>query len=101
MCYQGFSTAFSGKCIVIVVSPLTSNMEEQCAFMKKAGIKAVMLGSNEEDNQAVLKQEVEYVFASPELLLGDAAWRSMIKSAAKQMLIKLFAIDEAHLILQW
>jgi len=31
LCYQGFSTVFEGKCIVIVVSPLNSIMEEQCA----------------------------------------------------------------------
>ena len=103
LCYLGFTTAMDKveKSVVIVVSPLLEIMKEQCEYMKKAGITAAILGKDEDDDEAMLACDVQYVFASPEHLLGDAKWRTMIKSAGDNGYLNLFVIDEAHLILQW
>ena len=96
MCYQGFSTAFDGKTMVIVVSPLNSIMEEQCASLNAIGIKSLILGK-----VAAIEEDVDYIFSSPELLLGNTETRAKLRTLSADGKIGLLAIDEAHLVLQW
>ena len=48
-----------------------------------------------------MDMEVVYLFASPELLLGNSDQRLMLPTQAAAGRIAMIPIDEAHLILQW
>jgi hypothetical protein len=52
-------------------------MEEQVNMLNSLGIKAVMLGKNYVmDSKARTTAEFQYVYASPEILLGRNEWRT-------------------------
>ena len=92
MCYQGFSTALNcqtSKCQIFVISPLCAIQEEQCQYLKGVGISAAILGKKDEETPAIMDGDMQYVFASPEQLLGEEKWRSMVRSAAGKGYLRL------------
>ena len=100
MCYLGFSTALTKEdCIALVVSPLLSSMEEQVTYLKNLGIAAVLQGKCTKDDSRAKEGAFVYMYASPELLLATAEWRSVLKTFCEK--IKLLVVDKAHLVTLW
>ena len=102
ICYEAFTTALNSKeAIVIVVSPLIAIMEEQVKHLNSLGITAVMLAKDKKEEMDAKTGKFQYIFGSPEILLGRDDWRSTLKTKLFQNRIKLIAIDEAHLVIKW
>jgi superfamily II DNA helicase RecQ len=76
-------------------------MEEQVAYLNSLGTTAVMLGKDSRLDDEAKAAIFQYTYASPEILLGLEVWRNILKSAAYQDKVKLLAVDEAHLVIQW
>ncbi|PZQ77130.1 MAG: recombinase RecQ [Variovorax paradoxus] len=100
LCYQLPSMLLGGP--VLVVSPLIALMDDQCAKLQEAGVRAVALHSHRsaEDIEAALEAidagAVRLVYCTPERL-GQAAVVERLRRAR----VSLFAVDEAHCIVQW
>jgi len=85
----------------VVVSPLIALQDDQLAHLRAAGLKAVLLNSQQaagERAQALLASCAAgtFVFLSPEQLANPEA-----RAALQRARPGLFAVDEAHLISQW
>jgi len=100
LCYQ--VPALFGAGLTLVVSPLISLMQDQVGALQRRGIAAAYLNSQLDVAQrrtvehAVLAGQVSLLYCAPERLgslvrlLGAAAVR-----------VALFAVDEAHCIVEW
>ena len=110
--------------IVIVVSPLSSIIEDQISVLSEMGVKVSMLpnswfeskhsgdltslfptkkDNNHKENSfrsCFLQPEFSILFAHPESLLSENG-RKLLKSAEFQARVVACAIDEAHCIETW
>lgn len=99
ICYQLPALLREGT--AVVVSPLISLMKDQVEALCANGISAGALNSsNDETENAALRRacmegRLKLLYISPEKLLAEANY------LLRDMHISLFAIDEAHCILQW
>jgi len=85
----------------VVVSPLISLQDDQLAHLRSAGLRAMVLNSQQTagERAAALLASCDsgtFVFLSPEQL-ANAQTRQTLRRAGPG----LFAVDEAHLISQW
>jgi ATP-dependent DNA helicase RecQ len=85
----------------IVVSPLIALQDDQLAHLKSAGLKAVVLNSQQRGGAraAALLASCDsdtFIFLSPEQLTNAQTLETL-----KRAKPGLFAVDEAHLISQW
>lgn len=100
LCYQ--APAVLKQTTTVVISPLIALMKDQVDSLRSNGIPAVQLNSAlpqaeiREAEQAILRNEVRLVFASPERM-ATAGFRALLR----QMDVRTFAIDEAHCISHW
>ena len=100
LCYQ--LPALVSKGLVVVISPLIALMDDQVRSLRKVGVGAGCLHSNQsyeekKDTFTRLKESEGFLlYLSPERVQkeGFAAW------IQKQNPV-LFAIDEAHCVSQW
>jgi ATP-dependent DNA helicase RecQ len=86
---------------VVVVSPLIALQDDQLAHLQAAGLRAVVLNSQQSAGAraAALLASCEsgtFVFLAPEQLANPEA-----REALRRARPGLFAVDEAHLISQW
>ena len=86
---------------VVVVSPLIALQDDQLAHLRAAGLRAVVLNSQQSAGarEAALLASCEsgtFVFLAPEQLANAEA-----REALQRARPGLFAVDEAHLISQW
>ena len=103
LCYQMFSTLWrlqnelenGNTCQVVIVSPLISIMREQCEYLTNLGLEATYIGKDESEQSRILAGDYEYVFTSPESLLGIPVWRDMLSNDRTKLLV----VDEAHTVL--
>lgn len=90
--------------IVVCISPLTSIMMDQQEKFMWQGIKTEFVGEAQTDpivNQKVLGGDLQLLYISPENLLNNKRFRSMLlRKEYKERLIAL-AVDEAHCIKTW
>ena len=102
--HAGLSTCddgFAANPIVVVIFLLLSLMEDQTNFLLAQGISAGSIGEDKVDNAKTENGECCVVFTSPESLLGNGRWRSMLSSDIyKKNLIRI-VVDEAHCISHW
>ncbi|KAL5477473.1 hypothetical protein EMCRGX_G024274 [Ephydatia muelleri] len=70
--------------IVVVISPLLSQMKDQVALQA-----------------SVVNGEFQLLLIGPELLLLNPLWRAMVRVPVYIEKLVAFAIDEAHCIAQW
>lgn len=91
--YQ-FPATYSGK-TTVVVSPLISLMNDQCAHLNAIGVASACYHSESSDNPGDLSSKA-VVYVTPEFVQN----RLRILHE-KQSCIGLFAIDEAHCVSQW
>jgi ATP-dependent DNA helicase RecQ len=85
----------------VVVSPLIALQDDQLAHLRAAGLKAVVLNSQQSAGAraAALLASCDsgtFIFLSPEQLANAEA-----RQALERARPGLFAVDEAHLISQW
>jgi ATP-dependent DNA helicase RecQ len=85
----------------VVVSPLIALQDDQLAHLQAAGLRAVVLNSQQSGGArtAALLASCDsstFVFLSPEQLANPEA-----RQALQQARPGLFVVDEAHLISQW
>lgn len=90
--------------IVVCISPLTSIMMDQQEKFMWRGIKTEFVGEAQTDpivNQKVFGGDLQLLYISPENLLNNKRFRSMLlRKEYKERLIAL-AVDEAHCIKTW
>ena len=94
----------SFKSIAVVISPLTSLMQDQVKYLKSIGITAEYIGEDQQDEdakKAVERGECQIVFGSPESFLCSDRWRKMLSSTVYEERLCLIAVDEAHCISHW
>ena len=90
--------------IVLCVSPLTSLMLDQRNKFVPRGLSVEFIGEAQDDPTAlrsVENGEVQLVYTSPECLLGNRRWRSMLCSEAYRTRLVAFVVDEAHCVKKW
>ena len=99
ICYQIPALAMKGT--AIVVSPLISLMKDQVETLVANGIEAAALNSSADQTtdtiirRKCLEGRIKLLYVSPEKLLAE------IPYLLNQIVISMFAIDEAHCISQW
>lgn len=100
LCFQVPALALSGT--TVVVSPLIALMEDQISSLKQLGVRAESLNSGipyEKQNrieQELLTGHLDLLYVAPERLLTAS-----MQQLLDQVLVALFAIDEAHCVSQW
>lgn len=87
--------------IVIIVAPLLSIMKEQVEKLNKFGLSATYIGKNSEEIERIETGQYEFVFGSPERLVGESRWREMLKSSEYRRRLQLLVVDEAHTVTLW
>ena len=88
----------------MVVTPLISLMLDQRNKFILRGITTEFVGdaqTNEQAVERVINGQVQLVYISPESLLQNRRYRSMLKSRAYQERMIAFVIDEAHCVKFW
>lgn len=89
--------------IVVCISPLTSLMMDQHRHLSPR-IRCEFLGEAQDDESIikdVMDGQVQLVFISPENLLHNPLYRSMLlKPCYKERLVGL-VVDEAHCVKTW
>ena len=100
LCYQLPALVFEG--LTVVVSPLSSLMQDQVRSLTAAGVEAVVLNSSldaqayRDNMSAVSRGRAKLLYLAPETLF---------KSSTMQLLsscrVAVLAIDEAHCISEW
>lgn len=78
-------------------------LDQRNKFMLR-GIATEFVGeaqTNERAVEAVINGQVQLVYISPESLLQNRRYRSMLKSRAYQERMVAFVIDEAHCVKFW
>ena len=92
---------FAANPVIIIISPLVSLMEDQTSYLRKCGISACSIGEDKVFDMRIEKGECCVVFSSPESLLGNGRWRSMLSSDVYQKNLIGIVVDEAHCISHW
>ena len=102
LCFQFPATQFDG--LTIIFSPLIALMRDQIKNLKKRGIEAAAINSEESrvDNEINLKRAIagklKMLYIAPERL-GNTEWLETIKEMKSN--ISMIVIDEAHCISVW
>ncbi|CAC5388946.1 recQ [Mytilus coruscus] len=88
--------------ITLVVSPLTSLIDDQISSLRGFNFRCTKIGSDtDKDDILGIKEGLfSFVFSSPESALMPQ-WRSVFMSDSWQKKLKLIAIDEAHCVSEW
>lgn len=100
LCYQLPAICLPGTCIVI--SPLISLMKDQVDKLRSLNLKAAYLNSalNAKQQQLVItrlqQQAYDIIYVAPERFAAPS-----FRKTLNNIDISLFAVDEAHCILQW
>lgn len=100
LCYQLPALLTEGT--TVVVSPLIALMQDQVAQLEQNGIRATLLNSSIDSDeayrreQAAIRGEYDLIYLAPERLMAAAGSRLLAK-----LEVARFAIDEAHCISEW
>ncbi|XP_035691319.1 ATP-dependent DNA helicase Q-like SIM [Branchiostoma floridae] len=92
------------QCIMLVVSPLLSLMQDQVERLQRRGISAAYIGETQKDpeiKRGVVEGKYSLVFASPEALLNSKTWRGMLTSSTYREKLVAMTVDEAHCVTTW
>ena len=90
--------------ICLVISPLSSLMQDQVMYLNSVGIKATFIGDDQKDDEIKRKVEAgcyQLVYGSPEAFLASSRWRKVLSSDVYLDRVCLIAVDEAHCIQHW
>ncbi|XP_062622050.1 uncharacterized protein LOC134283551 [Saccostrea cucullata] len=98
--YESSPIVLGENGVTTVLAPLNSIMSEQIERLNRLGYRAVQV-SNDTDKQAVMNGYFQFVFGSPELLVGDDKWREVLRNPIFTSKNQLIVVDEAHTVIQW
>ncbi|XP_052690587.1 ATP-dependent DNA helicase RecQ-like isoform X2 [Crassostrea angulata] len=98
--YESSPVVLGENGVTTVIAPLNSIMSEQIERLDKLGYRAVQI-SNDTDREAVTNGYFQFVFGSPEYLVGDDKWRDVLRSNIFTPKHNLIVVDEAHTVIQW
>ena len=106
MCVNNASDNIAGcnDSIIICISPLTSLVMDQREKLRHRGVNAEYVGKQQKDwaiVKKVLNAGVELVFISPECILCNKTFRSMLHTPAYKSKLVALVIDEAHCVKTW
>ena len=90
--------------IIVVITPLVSLMMDQKEKFTKRGITTEFVGEAQESDEAVaavLSGRIQLVYISPESLLGNPRYRSMLLSESYKTRLRGVVVDEAHCVKLW
>ena len=90
--------------IALCVSPLTSLMMDQCRKYREMGITVEVIGESQSEPSAcshIEKGHYQLLYISPESLIGNPAWREMLRNDVYQRHLVAFIVDEAHCVKKW
>ncbi|MEM9021315.1 MAG: DNA helicase RecQ [Planctomycetota bacterium] len=100
LCYQLPALLTEGT--TVVVSPLIALMQDQVAQLEQNGIRATLLNSTIDQDEAYRREQAalagayDLIYMAPERLMAAAGSRLL-----GQLEVARFAIDEAHCISEW
>lgn len=100
VCYQIPALLLSG--LTIVVTPLISLMQDQVSALRANGIPAMFLNSMTDLNayreifRDIYQRKLKILYVAPERLETSSFCK-----LAKEILISMIVIDEAHCVSQW
>ena len=90
--------------IVVIVTPLIALMMDQKRRFQQKGVCVEFVGEAQNDESAiaaVLNGEIQLVYISPESLLNNKRFRSMLLKDVFQEKLVALVVDEAHCIQMW
>ena len=98
--YECIPLIYSGSS-VLIISPLVSIMSEQCKKLVELGFSATYIGKDHTEDEKIINCDYDFLYGSPEQLVGDMKWREMLKSEVYQSKLREIVVDEAHTVVQW
>jgi ATP-dependent DNA helicase RecQ len=98
--YECVPLMFGETSVTVVVAPLVSIMKEQVERLSNLGYRAVYIDGST-DVGRVSSGYYNFVFGSPEVLVGEAKWRDALKNPEFTKRHRLIVVDEAHTIIHW
>ena len=87
--------------IVLIISPLIALTVDQCKRFVEMGLECGAVGESEDTDAKILDGTFQIVLSSPEAILMNAKYRSMLLSERYQKGLRAIVIDEAHSICKW
>ena len=90
--------------IAVIITPLIALMMDQKRSFKHRGITVEFVGEAQDDENAamhVLKGEIQLVYISPECILNNKKFRTMLQKNVYQERLVALVVDEAHCIQMW
>jgi len=100
LCYQLPSQMLPGT--TVVISPLIALMKDQCDSLARRGIAAARLDSSmsasevAEAMRGIRSGEIKMLYVAPERFFNER-----FRATVGDLVISLFAVDEAHCISRW
>lgn len=100
LCYQYPALKFSG--MTIIVTPLIALMKEQVDALKKRGISAEFLNSEQDNDtrtEILIRAEnnkIKILYVSPEKLVSPS-----FMAFTQKIKVSMITVDEAHCISMW
>ncbi|RLN90655.1 hypothetical protein BBJ28_00004046 [Nothophytophthora sp. Chile5] len=88
----------------LVVSPLIALMHDQVAALRRKGVDAIQVSSDERRKSVPLTQLLarqRLVYTTPEFLLLNSEMREWIRIAGRENRLARIVLDEAHCVLEW
>ena len=90
--------------IVVVITPLIALMIDQKEKLSKKGLSVEFVGEAQDSDAAVaavLNGQIQLVYISPESLLKNPCFRSMLISDHYSKNLRALVVDEAHCVKLW
>ncbi|RLN57545.1 hypothetical protein BBJ28_00001644 [Nothophytophthora sp. Chile5] len=88
----------------LVVSPLIALMHDQVAALRRKGVDAIQVSSDERRKSVPLTQLLarqRLVYTTPEFLLLNSEMREWMRMAGRENRLARIVLDEAHCVLEW
>ena len=90
--------------IVVCVSPLASLMMDQKSKFTLQGVMTDFVGESQSDTEAierVVNGHIQLVLITPESIISNPRYRSMLLSKTYQHKLVALVVDEAHCVKTW
>lgn len=75
-------------------------MKKQTDYLSELGFSATYIGKGGKESDSIKRGEYNFLFSSPEAVVGNPEWRAMFLGPAGER-VRLLVTDEAHTVLHW